>query len=95
MIDSTAEGTLSSPAHRHHQEYAEAIGRSDIIGKYHAAVGAHYEQWADTGDRIAEHSYWRSRHRLPLENECIQFEVMHPRLPVVRYLWEATLPNPE
>ena len=95
VIDSTAEGTLSSPAHRHHQEYAEAIGRSDIIGKYHAAVGAHYEQWADTGDRIAEHSYWRSRHRLPLENECIQFEVMHPRLPVVRYLWEATLPNPE
>ena len=95
VIDNTAEGTLSSPAHRHHQEYAEAIRTSDIIGQYHAAVGSHYEQWEDTGDRIARHAYWRYREKLPLENECIQFEVMHPRLPVVRYLWEATLPNPD
>ena len=95
VIDNTADGTLESPAHRHHQQYAEAIRASDIIEKYHAAVGSHYEQWERTGEHIAANFYWDYDRKLPLETECIQFEVMHPRLPVVRYLWEATLPNPD
>ena len=95
VIDNTADGTLGSTAHQHHQQYAEAILTSDIIGQYHAAVGSRYEQWEDIEALIAEHDYWDYHDKLPLENECIQFEVMHPRLPVVRYLWEATLPNPD
>ena len=94
-IDSTADGTLGSPSHQHHQQYAEAIRASDIVGQYHAAVGSHYEQWEHTGDLIADHAYWPYPDQLPLLDECIQFEVMHPRLPIVRYLWEATLPNPD
>ena len=95
MIDNTADGTLGSPAHQHHQQYAEAILTSDIIGQYHAAVGSRYEQWEHIGALIAEHDYWDYHDKLPLETECVQFEVMHPRLPIVRYLWEATLPNPD
>lgn len=95
VIDNTADGTLGSPSHQHHQEYAEAVLISDIVEQYHAAVGSRYEQWADTGDHIAANFYWDYDRKLPLENECIQFEVMHPRLPIVRYLWEATLPNPD
>lgn len=29
------------------------------------------------------------------KGECIQSEVMHPRLPVVRYLWEASIQHPD
>ena len=96
VIDNTADGTISSPSHQHHQQYTKAIVASDIVEEYHTAVGSRYEQWESTGDHIAQHSYWSyGSNRLPLIAECIQFEVMHPRLPVVRYLWEATLPNPD
>ena len=95
-IDSTADGTLNSPSHQHHQQYSETAPASDIIEQYHAAVGSRYEQWENVGDHIAHDAYWSHQsNQLPLANECIQFEVMHPRLPVVRYLWEATLPNPD
>ena len=95
VIDNTADGTLGSPSHQHHREYAEAVLTSDIVEQYHAAVGSRYEQWERTGDYITRQTYWDYYDKLPLEAECIQFEVMHPRLPIVRYLWEATLPNPD
>ena len=95
-IDSTTDGTLNSPSHQHHQQYSETALASDIIEQYYAAVGSRYEQWENVGDHIAHGAYWSHQsNQLPLESECIQFAVMHPRLPIVRYLWEATLPNPD
>lgn len=95
VIDYTADGILGSPSHQSHRQYAESALASDVAGEYHALVGEHYPEWEHARNEVDNGTYWRSSTRLPTRTECIQFEVMHPRLPVVRYLWEASIQNPD